>query len=207
MVDIDEGGARRDGGRGRAGTDGRGRSGGTGPSSSVGARRPWVGDCPVRGRSSCAGGTPLSMGGASSSVGDPGHAGVRRGSRPWVGPLLCPWVLLVGGAGWSFCSWATTVIACGCLASFVGAQSLSMGAGCSTPYTSKILPFYPFRSPRHVRLLCSLFTLYYVMLYISIVDIPHVVHEAIHLSYHHLYISYRLDTKALPMALHQASRY
>ena len=62
------------------------------------------------------------------------HAGVARhcpwegrcrlcmhgGSRPWVGPLLCPWALSVVGTGWSFCSWAT---------SFVGAQLLSVGAG------------------------------------------------------------------------------
>ena len=41
-------------------------------------------------------------------------------SCPWVGPLLCPWVLSVMGTGWSFCLWVM---------SFVGAQSLSMGAG------------------------------------------------------------------------------
>ena len=52
------------------------------------------------------------------------------------------------------------------------------GGLCSMSYLSKILPFYPFHFPRHVRLLCLLFTLYYVMLYISIVVIPHVVHEA-----------------------------
>ena len=37
-----------------------------------------------------------------------------------VGPLLCPWALLVVGAGWSFCSWVM---------SFVGTWSLSMGTG------------------------------------------------------------------------------
>ena len=45
---------------------------------------------------------------------------VHGGSRLWVGPLLCPWVLSVVGAGWSFCLWVT---------SFVGAGSLSVGAG------------------------------------------------------------------------------
>ena len=92
-------------------------------------RRPWVGGCPVRGRSLCAGGAPWSMGGASSSVGDPGHACVHGGTRPWVGPLLCPCTLSVVGAGWSFCLWATTVVACGCWMSFMGTQLLSMGTG------------------------------------------------------------------------------
>ena len=113
---------RQQGGMGEGGglgTEGRGRCGAAGPSSSVGARRLWVGGCPVRGCSSCGGGASSSMGGASSSVGDPSHPCVCGGSRPWVGPLLCPWALLVVGAGWSFCSWAT---------SFVGARSLSVGA-------------------------------------------------------------------------------
>ena len=114
---------RQQGGMGEGGglgTEGRGRCGAAGPSSSMGARRPWVGGCPVRGGLSCGGGASLSMGGASSSVGDPSRLCMHGGSHPWVRPLLCPWALSVVGTGWSFCSWAT---------SFVGAGSLSMGAG------------------------------------------------------------------------------
>ena len=112
---------------GGLGTEGRGRCGAAGPSSSVGARRPWVGGCSVRGRSSCGGGASLSMGGASSSVGGPSRPCVRGGSHPWVGPLLCPWALSVVGAGWSFCSWATLFVGAGSL--FVGAGSVFVGPG------------------------------------------------------------------------------
>ena len=79
MMKGEQGGMGEGGG---LGTDGRGRCGAAGPLSSMGAHRPWVGGCPVRGHSSCGGGASLSMGGALLSVGDPSCPCMRGGSCP-----------------------------------------------------------------------------------------------------------------------------
>ena len=126
MLDIDERGSKEGWGKG----EGWGQMEWEGVVL-LGSRRPWaliihrwgvvvghvhysVGGCLVCGRSSCTGGTLLSMGRALSSVGDPSRLWAHGGSRPWVGALLCPWgrwvvVLFVGDGR---CLWVLGVV-CG----------------------------------------------------------------------------------------------
>ena len=104
------GGARRDGGRGRGlGKDGRGRSGAAGLSSSMGAR------CCVWEGCHCLWGILV----IHVCVGV-----VIHGWGLFSVPGHC-WLWALGG---HFCLWAMVII-CGCWASFMGARSLSVGAG------------------------------------------------------------------------------